>query len=152
MADKRKKKFSETRVGQFLKGAGSTILDVVGDVVPGGSILSVVSDLISKDKVLTPEQKEMALKHLEMDRAEMDAVTARWQADMTSDSVLSKNIRPITLAYLTFVASLLIVLDSMGIDFHVDDVWVDMLKTLLVTVYLAYFGSRGYEKYQAIKR
>jgi hypothetical protein len=30
--------------------------------------------------------------------------------------------------------------------FDVDEAWVELLKTLLITVYVAYFGSRGAEK------
>jgi hypothetical protein len=37
-------------------------------------------------------------------------------------------------------------------QFHVDTAWVDLLKTLLVTVYVAYFGSRGAEKITNIKK
>jgi len=46
---------------------------------------------------------------------------------------------------------LLILLDSYQWEFKVDDGWVDLLKSLLVTVYVAYFGSRGVEKYRKIK-
>jgi len=41
-------------------------------------------------------------------------------------------------------------LDSSEIDFKVDSVWVDLLKSLLITVYVAYFGSRGAEKFKTI--
>ena len=149
---KPKKKFSETRVGQFLKMAGSKIGDVVGDLIPGSGILDTVASLINKDTELSPEQKEIALRHLELDQAELKEITARWEADMKSDNVLSKNVRPAVLAYLTVVTSALIMMDSSLETFVVDDVWVDLLKTLLVTVYLAYFGSRGYEKAKALQK
>ena len=44
-----------------------------------------------------------------------------------------------------------VALDS-STNFEVDEVWVDLLKTLLVTTYLAYFGSRGVEKYKKISK
>ena len=46
---------------------------------------------------------------------------------------------------------LLILLDSFDWEFNVSTGWVDLLQTLLVTVYVAYFGSRGAEKFQTIK-
>jgi hypothetical protein len=46
---------------------------------------------------------------------------------------------------------LLILLDSFDWSFTVSTGWVDLLQTLLVTVYVAYFGSRGAEKFQTIK-
>ena len=47
---------------------------------------------------------------------------------------------------------LLILLDSLEIAFDVGEEWVQLLQTLLVTVYIAYFGSRGAEKFQSIKK
>ena len=92
------------------------------------------------------------MKLLEQDIAEMQNVSNRWNSDMKSDSWLSKNTRPLTLIYLTFVSTLLIVVDSFHMMFDVDSAWVELLKTLLITVYVAYFGSRGAEKITKIKK
>ena len=46
----------------------------------------------------------------------------------------------------------LILMDSADWQFGVSEGWVDLLQTLLVTVYVAYFGSRGAEKFQSIKK
>ena len=70
---------------------------------------------------------------------------------MKSDSWLSKNTRPLTLIYLTIVMSLLIVLDS-TVLLTVKEGWVSLLEALLITVYVAYFGSRGAEKITKIKK
>ena len=43
----------------------------------------------------------MLVKELEQDVIEMQEITKRWQSDMSSDSWLSKNIRPLSLAFLT---------------------------------------------------
>jgi len=83
---------------------------------------------------------------------EMEEVSKRWTADMKSDSWLSKNTRPMTLIFLTISMVSLILLDSFEIQFAVDGGWVDLLKSLLVTVYVAYFGSRGAEKFQSIRK
>jgi hypothetical protein len=40
----------------------------------------------------------------------------------------------------------------MNISFDIDAAWVELLKTLLVTVYVAYFGSRGFEKFNKIRK
>jgi len=47
---------------------------------------------------------------------------------------------------------LLIFSDSLGDNFDVDSGWVDLLKSLLITVYVAYFGSRGAEKFRKISK
>ena len=98
------------------------------------------------------QDKETALKLLEQDIVEMQEISKRWESDMKSDSWLSKNTRPMTLIYLTVMMSLYIILDSLDIAFNIDESWVELLKTLLVTIYVAYFGSRGFEKYNSIKK
>jgi len=92
------------------------------------------------------KDKETALKLLDQDIAEMNSVSERWQYDMQSDSWLSKNTRPLTLIYLTVCMTLFIVFDSVDLLFDMNAAWIDLLQTLLVTVYVAYFGSRGAEK------
>ena len=147
-----KKKFKETKVGAFLTNAGSSIVDVVGDVLPDNGVLGIVKGLLHKDSTLTPQDKETALKLLEMDSKEIQEVSKRWDSDMASDSWLSKNVRPRTLIYLTLATTIYIVLDSLQIDFKIDEAWIELLKTLLVTIYVAYFGSRGFEKYKKITK
>jgi hypothetical protein len=149
---KPKKKFRDTKVGKFLLGSGSKIADVVGDLLPDNGVLGIVKNLIDKDDVLPVEDKEKALKLLEQDMVEMQEVSKRWASDMKSDSWLSKNTRPMTLIYLTVMMSLYIILDSLDIAFDIDESWIELLKTLLVTIYVAYFGSRGFEKYTKIKK
>jgi len=147
-----KKKFSETRVGKFLKKAAPNILNVASDLLPDAGLLKLVKNLITKDEVLTPKNKEEALKLLEMDIIEMEEVSKRWQSDMASDSWLSKNTRPMALIFLTVSMILLILLDSLDIEFGVNTEWIELLKSLLITVYVAYFGSRGVEKYKYISK
>jgi hypothetical protein len=149
---KPKKKFKDTKVGKFLLGSGSTIVDTVGDLLPNSGVLGIVKNLIAKDETLPPEDKEKAMRLLELDQIELQEVSKRWDSDMKSDSWLSKNTRPMTLIYLTVVTSLYIILDSLDIAFDIDESWVELLKTLLVTIYVAYFGSRGFEKYNSIKK
>ena len=147
-----KKRFKYTKVGRFLASVGSTLGDGMGDILPDNGFLGVLKRLISKDDTLTPQDKETALKLLEMDSMEIQEVSKRWQSDMTSDSWLSKNVRPITLIYLTLATTIYIVLDSLNIAFEIDQAWIELLKTLLVTIYVAYFGSRGFEKFKKITK
>ena len=143
---KNRKKFKDTKVGVFLKEKAPKILDGISDVLPNSGVYGIVKNLISSDVILTPEDKEMALKLLDLDIAEMESISSRWQYDMQSDSWLSKNTRPLTLIYLTICMTLFISFDSVGMAFEMDIAWIELLKTLLVTVYVAYFGSRGAEK------
>ena len=149
-----KKKFKDTKVGQFLTNKVPGILGVVGDVLPDAGVLGIVKGLIEKepDIVLPPEDKEKAMKLLELDMIEMQEISKRWDSDMKSDSWLSKNTRPMSLIFLTLSMVLLILLDSFEWSFNVSTGGVDLLQTLLVTGYVAYFGSRGAEKFQSITK
>jgi len=144
-----KKKFKDTKVGRFLVSKNG-LAGALADSIPDKGLLGLVKNLIGQDDGLTPQDKETAFKLLEMDSMEMDGVTKRWEADASSDVKLTKIARPLIVLYLTFVLSIYIVLDSLEI-FSVDDKWVDLLTTLVTTVYVAYFGSRGIEKYAANK-
>ena len=147
---KPKKKFSETKVGSFLKKIAPHIFNVASSVYPTSNILNVVKGLITDDKQLTPQDKETALKLLEQDTIELQEVSKRWSSDMKSDSWLSKNTRPMTLIFLTISLVIFILLDGFDISFGIDTGWIDLLKSLLITVYVAYFGSRGAEKFKSI--
>ena len=149
-----KKKFKDTKVGQFLTNKVPGILGVGGDVLPDAGVLGIVKGLIEKepDIVLPPEDKEKAMKLLELDMIEMQEISKRWDSDMKSDSWLSKNTRPMSLIFLTLSMVLLILLDSFEWSFNVSTGGGDLLQTLLVTVYVAYFGSRGAEKFQSITK
>jgi len=146
-----KKKFNETKVGKFLSKAAPGILDLAGDVLPNAGVFGLVKNLIYKDPVLPAEDKEKALKLLEQDMIEMQEISKRWVSDMKSDSWLSKNTRPMCLIFLSIMTIAFIWVDSHHeISFTVEQEWIGLLKTLVTTVYVAYFGSRGVEKYKTI--
>ena len=147
-----KKKFNETKIGAFLSSKAPKILNALGDVLPNQGTLGLVKNLISSDYKIKAVDKEQAMKLIEQDIAEMKEVSSRWRSDMKSDSWLSKNTRPLALIFLTASAVLMMSIDSLHLQFNVDEEWISLLKTLLVTVYVAYFGSRGAEKITKINK
>ena len=143
-----------TFFGNLLRGivkTGKSVGAPLLDAVTGGKI-SDVFDALTKDNTLTPEEKEMLLKELEQDMIEMQEVTKRWQSDMTSDSWLSKNIRPLSLAFLTLTLFIYVILDSSLEGFTIKTEWVDLLSSLLLVVYGGYFGARAVEKVAKIRK
>ena len=148
-----KKKFKDTKVGQFLSKIAPSILGTVGSVIPDAGLLGLVKNLITKesDIIISPQDKETALILLEQDMIELKEVSKRWESDMKSDSWLSKNTRPMSLIFLTIMTIALIWVDSHHlISLTVEQEWISLLKTLTTTVYVAYFGSRGAEKFKSI--
>jgi hypothetical protein len=71
-------------------------------------------------------------------------VTKRWEADMTSDSWLSKNIRPGTLLYILTAYLVFAGLSAAGIQ--VQEAYVNLLGQWGMLVMTAYFGGRTVEK------
>ena len=99
----------------------------------------------SKDEKLEAERKikELVANYeVEMEKN----ITSRWEADLKSDSWLSKNVRPLTLVFLIVCTMLLIFIDAGAINFNVKDSYVDLLQLVLITVIGAYFGGRSLEK------
>ena len=73
-------------------------------------------------------------------------ITARWEADLKSDSWLSKNVRPMVLIFLIVCTMLLIFIDAGALKFEVKSSRVELLQLVLITVIGAYFGGRSFEK------
>ena len=115
------------------------------DAITGGKVSDILKS-IGNSKELTEAEKEMLVKELEQDVIEMQEITKRWQSDMLSDSWLSKNIRPLSLAFLTLTLFIYIILDSSFDTFNIDQQWISLLGNLLMLVYGGYFGARTLEK------
>ena len=117
-------------------GAGELVKNVGG----------VIDDLhTSGEEKLAAEAKIKELVsnyEVEMEKQ----ITERWKMDMSSDSWLSKNIRPLVLVFLVVATVLLMFIDAGAISFTVQDKWTDLLQLVLITVIGAYFGGRSLEK------
>ena len=146
------KSFKETKIGAFLATKAPKVLAAIGNVLPDQGTLGVVKNIISSDTKIKAVDKEEAMKLIELDLQELKEVSSRWRSDMKSDSWLSKNTRPLALIFLTASAVFMMAVDSFHLQFDVDESWINLLKTLLVTVYVAYFGSRGAEKITKINK
>ena len=120
----------------FSAGASDLVKNV------GGVIDNLTT---TKEEKLEAERKIKELianYEIEMEKN----ITARWEADLKSDSWLSKNVRPMTLIFLIVCTILLIFIDAGAINFNVKDSYVDLLQLVLITVIGAYFGGRSLEK------
>ena len=127
---------------------------------PLDALLGIGSKLIDKF-FPDPEQKAKAqlellqmqqsgeLAQLNADIAEGQELTKREQADMASDSWLSKNIRPMTLiailmGYFTFA-----MMSAFGID--TNKTYVELLGQWGMLIMSFYFGGRTLEKIMGMK-
>jgi hypothetical protein len=128
---------------------------------PLGALIDIGGKIL--DKVFPdPAQAEQAkLKLLEMqqngelaqiaaDTAEQQELTKRQQADMASDSTLSKNIRPATLVFILFVYSAFAMMSAW--DIEVNNNYVELLGQWGMLIMSFYFGGRTLEKIMDMKR
>ena len=123
-------------LGNLLSGGAAELVKGVGGVIDNLHT--------SKEEKLEAERKikEIIANH----EAEMEKnITSRGEADLKSDSWLSKNVRPLVLIFLIVCTMLLIFIDAGALSFEVKSSWVDLLQLVLITVIGAYFGGRSLE-------
>ena len=138
-------------LGVLGKAAGSLLGgDTIKDI--GGVIDNLHTS--GEEKAEAKQKLETILAQAE--QAAQAQVSARWEADLKHGSWLSKNIRPITLIFLTGVFVILSVFDGNlqigGEDFTIGAAYVPVYQTLLMTVYAAYFAGRSIEKVKKVTK
>ena len=124
-------------LGGLFSGGAADLVKGVGGVIDNLHT--------SKEEKLEAERKikEIIANHeIEMEKN----ITSRWEADLKSDSWLSKNVRPLVMIFLIVCTMLLIFIDAGALSFEVKSSWVDLLQLVLITVIGAYFGGRSLEK------
>tara|TARA_R110002012_G_scaffold9673_1_gene44393 strand:+ start:7891 stop:8295 length:405 start_codon:yes stop_codon:yes gene_type:complete len=115
-----------------------------------GNVIKEVGQVI--DSLTTTKEEKLEAQRLiteileKADSEAQEQVTSRWESDMKSDSVLSKNIRPMVLIYLTIIFTACAFFDGNIGDFKIAEEYIPIFQTLLVTVYGAYFVGRSWEK------
>jgi len=124
-------------LGNLLSGGAAKLVSSVGGVIDNLHT--------SKEEKLEAERKIkelVASYEVQMEKE----ISSRWDADMKSDSWLSKNVRPLVLVFLVVSTVLMIFIDAGTINFVVEAKWTDLLQLVLITVIGAYFGGRTLEK------
>ena len=127
-------------------------MSILGTIFSSGAtelvrgVGGVIDDLTTTDE----ERAEAKLKIEEMignlESRMQEEVTTRWTQDMNSDSWWSKNVRPLTLVFLTFIFVILSFFDGNVGGFEVSQEYIPVYQTLLMVVYGAYFAGRSIEK------
>ena len=142
-----KKKFKDTTVGQLLFGAASVINPTLGNVLQGVTSPKEAIEAITKSDASLDDKIKLQQLIYDQQNKEIQSITSRWQADASSDSWLSKNVRPLVLVWCIVIFSLAGILDSIeDLPFHINSLWNDTFEKVMMSVILAYFGGRTTEK------
>jgi len=114
-----------------------------------GELVKEVGNTI--DKLTTSDQERLQAKKeikevlLDYEKSMQEQVTSRWLSD-NNGGLLTKNIRPIALAFLTFMFVIISVFSGNIGTFEIQEEFVPVYQTLLIVIYTAYFGGRSFEK------
>ena len=104
------------------------------------------------DEIITSKEEKLAFKQkfseLMLGSAldSQKVISDRHTSDMTSDSWLSKNVRPASLVFLVIAVTVLSLTDGNIGEFTVNESYVDLYKSLLMMVFSFYFGGRVINK------
>ena len=133
------------------------MFDITGLLAVGGKL---IDKLIPDPEAKAKAQLELATlaqsgelakmaNETEMFKAEQENTTARWTADIASDSWLSKNIRPIALIAIFIAYFMFTAMSAFG--YNAQESYVNLLGSWGQIVFLAYFGGRTMEKIMEIR-
>jgi len=129
-------------LSSILSGGIDKIVDSVGSAV---------------DKIFTNDEEKLQLKNALVEikiKAQLETennylkheqeITKRWQSD--NEHIITRAVRPGVVIWSFFLLTVVMVLDGNIGTFTVKEAYIPILETIVITVTIAYFGSRGVEK------
>lgn len=130
----------------ILKGA-------IGEVINGvfKNAESILDTTITNKEELQQVFNDLEKLKNEAEIAVLQETSKRWQADMASDNKLSKNIRPLSLIFLTVVFTVISFADGNIGGFTLAEGYKPIWQSLMLLAYGAYFGDRAVRGYTTIK-
>jgi len=144
-----KEKNGHSRASAIWQGVKKIAPDVVQAVgsLTGVEALKKASELMrSPEYDNKRESVDLLLEQIDYEIALESNITERHKNDMVSDSWLSKNIRPMSLIFLTVFFALIVVIDSSSVNFNVKIGYLELLGSLIIMVYGFYFVGREVQK------
>jgi hypothetical protein len=126
----------------------------IDDIVGAG--LKIIDKVIPDPQAKAQAQLELQklaqsgqLAELQADMNEQNNVSDRWKADLSSDSWLAKNIRPLSLIAIFTGYFIFAMMSAFGMN--ANESYVQLLGNWGMLVFGAYFGSRSLEKITEIR-
>ena len=150
----------------LLKGIAPTLATAVAGPLGGAAVSAIASRLGVSDSVAEVAKaiagdpaaaQKISELELEMTKVAADAiknednnVSTRWSADMSSDSWLSKNIRPMSLVAIFIGYFLFAMMSAFGLN--ANEAYVTLLGQWGMLIMGAYFGGRTVEKLAEMRK
>ncbi|WP_281950285.1 hypothetical protein [Nitrosophilus kaiyonis] len=129
-------------VSEIFSGAVDKVIDSVGNALDKlfTSDEERLKAQVLLDKVKSEMNLELGRQALEYDKQ----ITERWKSD--NEHAITRLVRPSIVIWTYFLFTIVMLLDGNLGNFHINPAYIPMLETIVVTVTVAYFGSRGVEK------
>jgi len=150
----------------LLKGIAPTLATAVAGPLGGMAVSALASKFGVSDTVESvakaiagDPQAAQKIAEMELEFAKLAAdamknednnVSTRWNADMSSDSWLSKNIRPMSLVAIFIGYFLFAMMSAFGLN--ANEAYVTLLGQWGMLIMGAYFGGRTVEKLAEMKK
>lgn len=131
------------------------MISAIGSIFTKGFVKDVGGVI---DSLTTSDEERLEAKYKieklisDQEKTAQEAVTKRWEADLKHGSWLTKNIRPLTLIFLTMMFVSISIFDGNVAGFEVRKAYVSVYETLLMTVFGAYFAGRTVEKFKGVSK
>lgn len=133
-------------ITSFFSDGTANVINAVGDAFDKN--ITTDEERAAIEAKIIDTMADLQTKVTEAALVEQQEITKRAVSDNQSESWLPRNIRPLTLAYLTIITSAYAGATTIWTpeNLEVVELWVGLLTTVLLLVYGFYFGSRGLEK------
>lgn len=124
-------------------------MSFIKNLFNSGDLVKDVGDVV--DNLTTSKEEKLEAKKklkevlLNYESKMQEQVTSRWLSD-NQGGLLTKNIRPLALAFLTFMFVIISIFSGNIGQFKIQTEFIDTYRILLITVFTAYFGGRSFEK------
>lgn len=150
------KEWSERKLVKWFKENKEHLGDFAAaalSAIPGGGAVAEVAENILGARVLSAQKQYELEAMLLMYKMDVEKnTTLRWQSDNTTSERLTKLVRPISLLSLLGTIFLFTFLDGWTMwGFDVPKHYVDLIQSLAMLAFGAYFGGRTVEKIQDIR-
>ena len=123
-------------------------MDLLGGIFSGlfNSAEGILDTTITNKEELQQVKKELQTILNDAEKNASNQVTERWKSDNLGDNKLSKNIRPMSLIFVTIVFVIISFMDGNVGEFNLNESYIPVYQTLLLAIYGAYFVGRTITK------
>lgn len=132
-------------LSEIFSSSASAIVDSVGKAAD--ALITSDEERLAMKNELVKIQLEATLKANEQANEAEAQITERWKSD--NEHLITRLVRPFSYAWVILLFSVVIIGDT-NWGFSVKDAYIPVIETLLVTMTVAYFGGRSFEKVSSV--